>query len=147
MTRASVERQVVPTRYSFLQSMLCVAFSDDKKQETPIGKQADIILEKKEEINVTDENATKDEGNQVVSSEPKEEENKVAENEPKPVDKTETPSKTFTTALLPSQTDEKLVSGNAFVSGSNMNGGCVMTGRPSSRVLAPPGGHTSFKLG
>jgi len=31
--------------------------------------------------------------------------------------------------------------------GSNMNGGCVMTDRPTSRVLAPPGGHTSIKLG
>ena len=63
---------------------------------------------------------------------------------------TSTPSKKmFTSALLPSQQQEldTKTSQNAFVSGSNMNGGCVMTGRPSSRVLAPPGGHTSIKLG
>jgi hypothetical protein len=42
---------------------------------------------------------------------------------------------------------EREVSANAFVTGANMNGGCVMTGRPTSRVLAPPGGHTSIKLG
>lgn len=56
----------------------------------------------------------------------------------------------FTSAILPSQivrNNDAPISSNAFVSGSNMNGGCVMTGRPSSRVLAPPGGHTSFKLG
>jgi hypothetical protein len=55
----------------------------------------------------------------------------------------------FTSALLPSQVQDasKTISQNAFVSGSNMNGGCVMTGRSSSRVLAPPGGHTSIKLG
>lgn len=44
-------------------------------------------------------------------------------------------------------TSSKPQSANAFVSGSNMNGGCVMTDRPTSRVLAPPGGHTSIKLG
>lgn len=61
---------------------------------------------------------------------------------------TTTPGKMqFTSAMLPSQMNDAPVSGNAFVTGSNMNGGCVMTGRPSSRVLAPPGGHTSFKLG
>lgn len=38
------------------------------------------------------------------------------------------------------------VSANAFASGSNMNGAQVMTGRPTSRVLAPPGGHTTIKL-
>lgn len=38
-------------------------------------------------------------------------------------------------------------SANAFASGSNINGAQVMTGRPTSRVLAPPGGHTSIKLG
>jgi hypothetical protein len=62
-----------------------------------------------------------------------------------------TPSKmTFTSALLPSQQQElenSKISQNSFVTGSNMNGGCVMTGRPSSRVLAPPGGYTSIKLG
>jgi hypothetical protein len=66
--------------------------------------------------------------------------------EPTVPTETTTPTK-FTSALLPSQQSEAAVSQNAFVSGSNMNGGCVMTGRPSSRVLAPPGGHTSIRLG
>lgn len=35
------------------------------------------------------------------------------------------------------------VSSNAFASGNGPN---VLTGRPTSRVLAPPGGHTSIKL-
>ena len=39
------------------------------------------------------------------------------------------------------------VSANAFASGSNQNSGNVMTGRPTSRVLAPPGGHCSIQLG
>ncbi|EEC47735.1 predicted protein [Phaeodactylum tricornutum CCAP 1055/1] len=39
------------------------------------------------------------------------------------------------------------VSSNAFASGANMNGAQVMTGRPTSRVLAPPGGKTSWTLG
>ena len=43
--------------------------------------------------------------------------------------------------------NSRLVSVNAFASGSNANGAQVMTGRPTSRVLAPPGGHTSIKLG
>jgi hypothetical protein len=66
---------------------------------------------------------------------------------------TTTPTKkpAFTSAaVLPSQMSQNAdqpISSNAFVTGSNMNGGCVMTGRPSSRVLAPPGGHTSIKLG
>jgi hypothetical protein len=37
-------------------------------------------------------------------------------------------------------------SANAFASGSNQNSGNVMTGRPTSRVLAPPGGHCSIQL-
>lgn len=57
------------------------------------------------------------------------------------------PKQQFTTAVLPSLDNSAPISSNAYVSGSNMNGGCTMTGRPSSRVLAPPGGHTSFKLG
>ena len=60
-------------------------------------------------------------------------------------------SKEETTTTAPSNQmpSKALPSANAFVSGSNMNGGCTMTGggRPSSRVLAPPGGHTSIKLG
>ena len=38
------------------------------------------------------------------------------------------------------------VSANAFASGSNQTSGNVMTGRPTSRVLAPPGGHCSIQL-
>lgn len=38
------------------------------------------------------------------------------------------------------------VSANAFASGSSINGPQVMTGRPTSRVLAPPGGVTSWTL-
>lgn len=60
------------------------------------------------------------------------------------------PSSSITTTNASSSkqpTSSKPQSANAFVSGSNMNGGCVMTDRPTSRVLAPPGGHTSIKLG
>ncbi|GKY97386.1 hypothetical protein MPSEU_000697100 [Mayamaea pseudoterrestris] len=39
------------------------------------------------------------------------------------------------------------VSANAFASGARSNGANVMTGRPTSRVLAPPGGHCSITLG
>lgn len=41
----------------------------------------------------------------------------------------------------------KSVSSNAFASGANMNSSNVITDRPSSRVLAPPGGHCSIRLG
>lgn len=44
-------------------------------------------------------------------------------------------------------TSNKPVSSNAFASGANMNGANIMTGRPTSRVLAPPGGKTSISLG
>mmetsp|Transcript_58799 Transcript_58799/g.70126 ORF Transcript_58799/g.70126 Transcript_58799/m.70126 type:complete len:136 (-) Transcript_58799:124-531(-) len=42
---------------------------------------------------------------------------------------------------------ERNVSGNAFANGNNQNCGNVITDRPSSRVLAPPGGKTSIQLG
>uniref|UniRef100_A0A7S2QZQ3 Microtubule-associated protein Jupiter n=1 Tax=Eucampia antarctica TaxID=49252 RepID=A0A7S2QZQ3_9STRA len=38
------------------------------------------------------------------------------------------------------------VSSNAYASGSNMNSGNVITERPSSRVINPPGGKSSFSL-
>ncbi len=39
------------------------------------------------------------------------------------------------------------VSSNVYASGSNMNSGNVITDRPTSRVLNPPGGKSSFSLG
>jgi len=39
------------------------------------------------------------------------------------------------------------VSGNKFANGSNMNCGNVITDRPSSRVLQPPGGKSSIHFG
>ena len=44
------------------------------------------------------------------------------------------------------QPPQQLVSNNRFASGSNPNAGNVITGRPSSRVLAPPGGPSSGPL-
>lgn len=42
---------------------------------------------------------------------------------------------------------EAALSSNAFASGHNQNCGNFITGRPSSRVTAPPGGHSTFSLG
>lgn len=39
------------------------------------------------------------------------------------------------------------ISSNAFANGASQNVGNVITGRPSSRVLAPPGGRSSIVLG
>ena len=39
------------------------------------------------------------------------------------------------------------VSNNTFANGSNMNCGNVLTERPSSRVLNPPGGKSSVTFG
>lgn len=41
----------------------------------------------------------------------------------------------------------KIVSSNAFASGTHQNSGNVMTGRPSTRVRAPPGGASSITFG
>ena len=38
------------------------------------------------------------------------------------------------------------ISNNSFASGSSQNTGNVLTDRPSSRVLQPPGGKSSFSL-
>ncbi|GFH50967.1 hypothetical protein CTEN210_07443 [Chaetoceros tenuissimus] len=38
------------------------------------------------------------------------------------------------------------ISNNSFASGSSQNTGNVLTERPSSRVLQPPGGKSSFSL-
>jgi hypothetical protein len=60
---------------------------------------------------------------------------------------TTTATTTKPTTTLPQPKQNGPISANAFASGSSMNGPQVMTGRPTSRVLAPPGGHTSIKLG
>ena len=39
------------------------------------------------------------------------------------------------------------ISSNAYANGSNQNCGNVMTGRSSTRIHAPPGGHTQWSLG
>ena len=38
-------------------------------------------------------------------------------------------------------------SSNAYANGSNQNCGNVLTDRSSTRLPAPPGGHSSFRLG
>ena len=38
-------------------------------------------------------------------------------------------------------------SSNAYASGANQNCGNVLTDRPTSRVLAPPGGRSSISIG
>ena len=43
--------------------------------------------------------------------------------------------------------DRTAPSANAFASGRDQNCGNVVTGRPTSRVLAPPGGTQTFTLG
>lgn len=42
---------------------------------------------------------------------------------------------------------QAVLSSNAFASGVSQNCGNFITGRPSSRVTAPPGGHSTFSLG
>ena len=39
------------------------------------------------------------------------------------------------------------VSSNAYASGANQNAGNVLTDRPTSKVLAPPGGRSSITFG
>ncbi len=43
--------------------------------------------------------------------------------------------------------NNRTASANAFASGRDQNCGNVVTGRPTSRVLAPPGGTQTFTLG
>lgn len=43
--------------------------------------------------------------------------------------------------------DASAVSSNAYASGSNQNSGNFMTGRPTTRVRAPPGGASSITFG
>lgn len=42
---------------------------------------------------------------------------------------------------------EAVVSSNAYATGSNQNSGNFMTGRPTTRVRAPPGGASSITFG
>ena len=44
-------------------------------------------------------------------------------------------------------TAPRSVSSNAYASGTNQNSGNVMTGRPTTRVRAPPGGASSITFG
>lgn len=109
-----------------------------KQQKAPIVEEPTVTTMKAEE---------KEEGAVVTTKEENEEE--VSNQQDDSHEKASTidaPTLTTTTQPKPADNSNSL-SANAFVSGSNMNGGCVMTGRPTSRVLAPPGGHTSIKLG
>jgi len=91
-----------------------------------------------------------------AAEEPKEQPQKQEE-DPKPKTQSTLPNKSFVepkeetkaalAAALPGQNADQPVSANAFASGANINGAQVMTGRSTSRVLAPPGGHTSIQLG
>mmetsp|Transcript_27762 Transcript_27762/g.33770 ORF Transcript_27762/g.33770 Transcript_27762/m.33770 type:complete len:140 (+) Transcript_27762:134-553(+) len=56
-------------------------------------------------------------------------------------------SHTTSTVNNSSGASDRNVSGNAFANGNNQNCGNVITDRPSSRVLNPPGGKTSIQLG
>ena len=46
-----------------------------------------------------------------------------------------------------SNTSAGVISSNAYANGSNQNCGNVMTGRSSTRIHAPPGGASSFRMG
>lgn len=47
----------------------------------------------------------------------------------------------------PAPAAEAVVSSNAYATGSNQNSGNFMTGRPTTRVRAPPGGASSITFG
>lgn len=47
----------------------------------------------------------------------------------------------------PAPVAEAVVSSNAYATGSNQNSGNFMTGRPTTRVRAPPGGASSITFG
>eukprot|EP00903_Cladosiphon_okamuranus_P009382 g8946.t1 len=47
----------------------------------------------------------------------------------------------------PAAAAEAAVSSNAYATGSNQNSGNFMTGRPTTRVRAPPGGASSITFG
>lgn len=50
-------------------------------------------------------------------------------------------------AVVPPPAPATVISSNAYASGSNQNSGNFMTGRPTTRVRAPPGGASSITFG
>merc|ERR1712222_192014 len=50
-------------------------------------------------------------------------------------------------AFASTSTSRKGTSSNAYASGANQNSGNVITDRPSTRVHAPPGGHSQISFG
>jgi len=135
--------KVVP----FLTSVfVCCDFSEPKivvEAEKPV-----VTQDKVEDNKTTEETTTTTEVPVTVSNDSveqaddnkeEEEEDKKDDEEQKPVDEKHVP--------IRNSSNEVPISRNAFAKGSNMNSGNVKTDRPSSRVLAPPGGHCSIKLG
>ena len=53
----------------------------------------------------------------------------------------------YTGAAEPTFGQDARKGSNAYAQGGNQNCGNVLTDRPTSRVLAPPGGGSTFKLG
>ena len=53
----------------------------------------------------------------------------------------------FSLSHQPTYESTHAISSNAYANGSNQNCGNVMTGRSSTRIHAPPGGHTQWSLG
>jgi hypothetical protein len=70
----------------------------------------------------------------------------VAVPEPPKVEATTKPETTKPVIAI-NKPVEQPVSANLFAAGARANGANVMTGRPTSRVLAPPGGHCQITLG
>uniref|UniRef100_A0A7S2HJG0 Uncharacterized protein n=1 Tax=Helicotheca tamesis TaxID=374047 RepID=A0A7S2HJG0_9STRA len=91
-----------------------------------------------EELNRTEKEAEKQEEEEKKETEEESESAAAA---------TDKSSSSWGTMNFGDDSEEKPISNNAFASGSNMNSGNVITGRPSSRVLNPPGGKTSITLG
>ena len=121
-----------------------------KKQEKP--EPEDIVSPQQEDEKTAAQNE-KEEAKEPVTTSKTETETPAAVPPEAPKDATRTtPALAVHVPHQPtpsSSAPAALLSTNAFVSGNNMNGGMTMAGggRPSSRVLAPPGGHTSIKLG
>lgn len=80
---------------------------------------------------------------------PAEEEEEVAEEEAAvvPPPAPEEPAEVVEEAAAAPSSAAAAVSSNAYASGSNQNSGNFMTGRPTTRVRAPPGGASSITFG